>query len=87
MTGMHCRERRGRFGQYSVACSLFPFPATSICKTLENPESRVTLPAMKKALTIAMTAVFALAAFSGCASTKKKCETSGSCCATKGYAK
>jgi hypothetical protein len=41
---------------------------------------------MKKALTIAMTAVFALAALSGCASAKKKCGA-GSCCATKGYSK
>jgi hypothetical protein len=37
---------------------------------------------MKKALTLAMTAVFALAVFSGCASAKKKCPTTGSCCPT-----
>jgi hypothetical protein len=43
---------------------------------------------MKNALTLALTAVFALAALSGCCTAKKKCcATKTSCCATKGLSK
>ena len=42
---------------------------------------------MKNTLTLALTAIFALAALSGCCTTKKKCPAKPSCCATSGLAK
>lgn len=44
---------------------------------------------MRNALTLAMAAIFCLAALSGCATAKKKgcCPTTGSCCPTSGGGK